>query len=267
MNRFISFILIVGFFSISQLVYPDSISDTYNTGDTLTATMLNNIKSAVNDNDSRIAALEAAPKANIAATPPTPFDDINAGFTEGSVWVDMTNKDAYILVDSAPGAAVWEPITNKTIIYSIGDTGPAGGIVFYVTDGGLHGLEAAPVNQGAAPWGCGGVNLAGADGTAVGTGAQNTADILAGCGEPNIAARLTDAYTLNGFDDWFLPSKDEQNELCLNRVVLGGFIYPAYWSSSEFNDGNAWLQDFGNCLQGSGDKNYVIFGVRAVRAF
>lgn len=30
-------------------------------------------------------------------------------------------------------------------LYAIGDTGPSGvGKVFYITDGGLHGLEAAP---------------------------------------------------------------------------------------------------------------------------
>jgi len=30
--------------------------------------------------------------------------------------------------------------------YAVGDTGPAGGIVFYTSDGGLHGLEAAPAD-------------------------------------------------------------------------------------------------------------------------
>lgn len=40
------------------------------------------------------------------------------------------------------------------VVYAIGDTGPAGGIVFYVTEGGIHGLEAAQVDQGYAPWGC-----------------------------------------------------------------------------------------------------------------
>ena len=41
--------------------------------------------------------------------------------------------------------------------YAIGDIGPAGGWVFYVTDDGLHGLEAAPVDQANAAWGCHGV--------------------------------------------------------------------------------------------------------------
>ncbi len=74
-----------------------------------TITVLENADAATG---ARITALEAEPKANIAVTAPTPFDDINAGYTEGSVWVDMTNKGAYILVDSAPGAAVWKLITD-----------------------------------------------------------------------------------------------------------------------------------------------------------
>ena len=41
-----------------------------------------------------------------------------------------------------------------SVTYEIGDTGPAGGIVFYVTDGGLHGLEAAPEDQDRGEWGC-----------------------------------------------------------------------------------------------------------------
>jgi hypothetical protein len=42
--------------SITQFAYSAPITDTYTTGDTLTATTLNNIKSAVNDNDSRVTS-------------------------------------------------------------------------------------------------------------------------------------------------------------------------------------------------------------------
>lgn len=54
MNYINRFMLIVGLISISQLAYSSSITDTYTAGDTLTATTLDNIKSAVNDNDSRL---------------------------------------------------------------------------------------------------------------------------------------------------------------------------------------------------------------------
>jgi hypothetical protein len=156
------------------------------------------------------------------------------------------------------------------LIYSIGDTGPAGGIVFYVTDGGLHGLEAAPVDQSAtAPWGCFGKDIAGAEGTTIGTGAQNTADILVDCAELGIAARLADNYSLNGFNDWFLPSQDELNELYLQRAIVGGFTaIDGYWSSSEEFSSSAWVQSFQNGRQYNLEKSDNTFtGTRAVRAF
>jgi len=60
MKHFIKFVSIIGLFTISQLVYPAPITDTYKTGDTLTATILNNFKSAVNSNDARITSLNLA---------------------------------------------------------------------------------------------------------------------------------------------------------------------------------------------------------------
>lgn len=111
-----------------------------------------------------------------------------------------------------------------------------------------HGMIAAYADLGQAPWGCAGTNLPGAQGTAIGTGRQNTLDILAGCATPGIAARICDQYfiTENGilFDDWFLPSLDELQLLCENKVAIGGFkmtfdyvILPFYWCSTEYNAG------------------------------
>ncbi|MCP4273669.1 MAG: DUF1566 domain-containing protein, partial [Gammaproteobacteria bacterium] len=158
------------------------------------------------------------------------------------------------------------PIDGDGDIYAIGEDGPAGGKVFYITDGGLHGLEAAPVDQASGAWGCYGTTISGADGTAVGTGAQNTADILAGCSDAGTVAEIADAYTLGGYNDWFLPSKDELNELYLQKDVVGGFASGFYWSSSELNSSNAWLQDFSSGLQYNSNKGNAL-GVRAVRAF
>ncbi|HAU67918.1 MAG TPA: hypothetical protein DCW52_05910, partial [Gammaproteobacteria bacterium] len=115
--------------------------------------------------------------------------------------------------------------------YKIGDNGPAGGTVFYITDGGLHGLEAAPANSPDSPpvnspnsvWGCSGTSIAGTS-TAIGTGAANTAAIVAGCVSGEVtAAEVANAYELNGFADWFLPSKGELNLLYLQKDVVGSF--------------------------------------------
>jgi len=49
---------LAGLTVISNLSQSSPISDDYHTGDRLTATMLENIRDAVNDNDTRITALQ-----------------------------------------------------------------------------------------------------------------------------------------------------------------------------------------------------------------
>lgn len=163
--------------------------------------------------------------------------------------------------------------------YAIGDTGPAGGFVFYVTTDGLHGLEAAPVDQSTgAEWGCWDIGIAGAEGTAMGTGARNTDDVIRGCSTTGIAAALAAEYVSpSGYFDWYLPSRDElalmyQNIGPGNTIDpnVGGFASSGidiYWSSSEYSDGNAWNQVFGNGNQNTNYDKYDTNRVRAVRAF
>ena len=161
---------------------------------------------------------------------------------------------------------------NNNSALAIGDT-HQGGIVFYL-DGNNGGLIAAPTDQSVKTWGCYGTLISGADGTAIGTGAQNTIDIEAECTWSLIAADICVNLTLGGYSDWFLPSKDELNEMYLNIGQgnalglgnIGGFAYTNYWSSTEDDSGNAWKQVFSSGIQYSFNKdfNYI---VRAVRAF
>jgi len=154
-----------------------------------------------------------------------------------------------------------------TVVVAIGDT-YQGGIVFYV-DGFGGGLIAAPSDQSSgAEWGCIGAVISGADGTAIGTGAQNTIDIEAGCTTSGIAADICANLTLGGYSDWFLPSKDELNEMYLNlhQQGLGGFTLDFYWSSTEAGINSAWLQSFNFGSKLDFDKDYSLY-VRAVRAF
>ena len=167
--------------------------------------------------------------------------------------------------------------------YAIGDRGPGGGVVFHVTAGGKHGLEAArqdliePLNPGV-PWGCSFVDIPGAEQTAVGTGMQNTDDILAGCMETPIAADVAATYVYFGRSDWFLPSLDELELLYAQKDVVGGFSDSCpnfgcsmYWSSSELPGpgpiaDNAHVIDFSDGASYGFIKNQML-GVRAIRAF
>jgi hypothetical protein len=100
---------------------------------------------------------------------------------------------------------------------------------------------------------------------AIGTGAQNTIDIEAGCTTPATAPDICANLTLNGYSDWFLPSKDELNQMYINKAVIGVVGTGTYWSSSEYSGTNAQLQDFGNGDQINANKSQN-FRVRAVRA-
>jgi hypothetical protein len=150
-----------------------------------------------------------------------------------------------------------------------------GGIIAYILQPGdpgydanvPHGLIAAPSDQSTgAEWGCYGTIISGADGTAIGTGNQNTIDIMTSCNNAGIAARLCGDLVLNGYSDWYLPSKDELNKLYLNQTIIGGFAAAYYWSSSEFNNNFAWNQSFYYGDQYSNGK-FLTYYVRAVRAF
>ena len=161
------------------------------------------------------------------------------------------------------------------IEYTIGDPGPAGGIVFHVTNGGLNGLEAALVDQGTAPWNCNGTDVTGVVDLATSgdldpnSGAVNTPLIAVQCpGTATNAAVLAAVYVWpNGQTDGFLPNKEELGLLYDQKAsFVGGFASLFYWSSSQASANNAWDQDFVNGSQGDGGKDNSL-GVRAVRAF
>ena len=163
-----------------------------------------------------------------------------------------------------------------SIEYAIGDSGPAGGIVFHVTNGGLNGLEAAPVDQDTAPWNCNGTdiegvaNLESAAAVDPNSGAVNTPLIAVQCpGDATNAAVLAAVYVWpNGQTDGFLPNKEELDLLYDQKVaeVVGGFASNFYWSSSQASASFAWGQDFDDGSQNDNGKNFTL-GVRAVRAF
>ncbi|MFH0755718.1 MAG: hypothetical protein V2B15_00335 [Bacteroidota bacterium] len=131
--------------------------------------------------------------------------------------------------------------------YAIGES-YGGGIVFYVDGTKKHGYVAALNDQTSSEnivWGCEGTFVTGTS-TAVGTGQANTTAIVNSCSANGIAARICDQLELNGFSDWFLPSKDELDLMYQNLHVqqLGNFSDFLYWSSSQIDEDNVWAQNF-----------------------
>ncbi len=153
-----------------------------------------------------------------------------------------------------------------------------GGVVFYIDDTGKHGLVCAIEDLPNATWGCAGTEISGADGRAIGTGYQNTQDILAGCTELS-AARRCHLSKLNGYHDWFLPSIDELHAMYLNKDVIdvtavahGGSTFGGrYWSSTEYHISPGtyvWEQTFeADAPPPNRFQKYLSAFIRAVRAF
>jgi hypothetical protein len=144
-----------------------------------------------------------------------------------------------------------------TTTYAVGFTGPGGGIVFYLTGTrGLHGLEAAPVDQSnAIQWGCAGTVVGGTS-EAIGTGLANTTAIIKACGSGTAAGIAASYISPTGVSGWYLPSYGELNQLNNNY----------YWSSTEYGSSFAWVQGFDSGTPSASGKNGTL-PVRAVRAF
>jgi len=150
-----------------------------------------------------------------------------------------------------------------------------GGIVFFVYDGGQHGLIAATADQSTGIRWYGGSNTntrARADG--IGAGLKNTTIIIANQGPVDgnaFAATVCNEYsvTVDGvtYGDWYLPSKYELNLLYMERATVGGFANNSYWSSTEGDNNNAWEQRVPNGNQTNNNKAGTRSNVRAVRAF
>jgi DUF1680 family protein len=162
--------------------------------------------------------------------------------------------------------------------YHVGDTGPAGGLIFYVNSsygaGGWRYLEAAPFDQSAgAKWGCFRQMISGARGTAIGTGKQNTADMLAACAEPGTAAHVCDSLIVNGIGGWFLPSRDELAAMYRGLTATGAADFRdaglpdnfTYWTSSQQTADMANHIDFADAGRQHYDDKDFPRRVRAIR--
>jgi len=113
-------------------------------------------------------------------------------------------------------------------------------------------------------WGCLGQEM-GADSAS--DGEYNTQKIVENCQEEDIAARLCASSNEGGYDDWFLPSKEELDTVYDNKEDIGGILTSDdYWSSSEDGSDNAWIQNFINGMHHNLSKTFS-FPVICLRSF
>jgi hypothetical protein len=182
--------------------------------------------------------------------------------------------------------------TQSVSAYNVGDTGPGGGIIFYVANTPFNCgptlnevceyLEAAPNN-----WSGGGLteedprrtwadvdnqstSVAGAVGTAIGTGYANSIAIASQFGNDagDSAAVLARGYDGGGQNDWYLPSSEELRELWKIRIEPHNILlFFSYWSSTQNadNPGQAW--DSGGEYPAAGGQKSSTTMVRPIRAF
>jgi hypothetical protein len=233
----------------------------------------------------------------IATTTPDPSAALDvSSTTKGFLPPRMTNLEQFLIPDPAAGLVVWcldcGPNGELQVFNGISWTNMVGGAatagvlvgksyqggkITYVLAPGdpgyilgeFHGLIAGidTIDNSQKEWGCRGTLIFGADGEELGTGNQNTIDIMAGCAQPDRAARFCGDLVLNGYSDWYLPSRVELQILWENRTALGT-LYGIYWSSTQFDEFRAIAIDFG-ILEPTNifEQKDVVHTVYPVRSF
>ena len=212
-----------------------------------------------------------------------------AGYTFDGVTVDFfTVAGATSVTNNADSGVVTAefPATDAAPTFEIGDTGPAGGIIFYIDNSEppmypWTYLEAAPVtwwdgeNDPAILWGNQTVPVPDTS-PDMGTGLENTDKIVIELGnwnEANYAAKIVSELDFGGQTDWFLPSQDELDQMRIqlydeNLGDLEEFL--PYWSSTDddTDDAAAYHHVFyGNTQEPVNKETSTSTRVRPIRRF
>ena len=116
-----------------------------------------------------------------------------------------------------------------------------------------------------------GDRLVNAVGDGLFAGERNTSLIIAQYTSDNIlgefAANACASCREGNYGDWYLPAKAELSILFHQKDQLGGFEGDMYWSSSEYNIGFVWGQNF----KGYGGQYPLnkgsAYAIRCVRKF
>lgn len=170
----------------------------------------------------------------------------------------------------------------------------AGGIVFYTSDNGIHGLvvHMSAIGDAAMNWGPAVPNdFAAGSKPDVYAGKLNSKGLLKQVADSKInypyphdtPVELCDNLVAKQdeiqYDDWFLPSLNELVELfkVKSEVSKAGFTVPSnnYWSSTEFDYSGGWVwamqyanfYEATNIVTGAADRTGWAIGTLAVRQF
>jgi len=178
--------------------------------------------------------------------------DTRSGATSGTVALAQSAPAAPAQTTPAPAQTAPAQTTPAVRTYRVGETGPAGGIIFYDKGNNSSGwryLEAAPYEaEFIAKWSIMNTFVLNTQ-SAIGNGKSNVQIILdvfqRTAGEWDTAAQICNDLVFNGFNDWFLPSIDELNQMYgqLKRRNLGDFNDRHYWSSTGSRTNNFWDGD------------------------
>jgi uncharacterized phage infection (PIP) family protein YhgE len=210
------------------------------------------------------------------------IDQLNAQLTQQGADVEKLTGEIADLKKSIEDLVKLMDQLIGQIAPKIGDEF-AGGIVFYLDPTSLKGLVVTKVNvsNGGTEWGCYCQDIKNTK-AEVGSGQNNTKEMLTQCNPgqnfTNWSARIVNDIILNGYEDWYLPSKDELNLIYQNLHLkgIGNFSSTVpYWSSTQASygscglTGGGWTQNFGTGQQIQEIKTgYAGTGaIRAIRSF
>jgi hypothetical protein len=210
---------------------------------------------------------------------------VNGVATFTNLGLKGMNGTDYTITYTVSGLTTATESVRPTGSWSLGDTGPGGGKIFYVNTSGFacgptlsetcYYLEVAPIGANTTKdWAVSAnqTSSAGASGTVIGSGYQNTMAII-NQGNSNSAAAYAQEYRGGSLSDWYLGTRLELYQIYVNRAtiftgteVINTEFPGEYWTSTEANASQAYsYRIYDN--QGPWPNSKTFNSVRPIRSF
>jgi len=172
------------------------------------------------------------------------------------------NQDSVVVRSSA--ISIGSSAFGGTVAYILQPGDP--GFVVGQVKGFVCGPDIGP-NSGSGFWAPSNL-LTGASATAIGTGLSNSNSIVSTFGTGSVyAARLCREYAGGGFNDWFLPSRDEMQKLSINGSLINLAFNQNYYTSSQIDVNNVGAVYTFNSSLFSWPYGGTSFFIRPIRNF